>query len=147
MRTYQIRVDPAVTVGLRLQTGELALVWTTTPWTLPSNLLIMVHPDIDYVVVESDVTGITERFVLAEARLPAYAGYWAKSPHRPAAQGRGTARPDLHASVHLLPGPPGRSSVVEADFVTTTEGTGWCTTPAHSARRTSSSPMLSGSCR
>ncbi|HEX3198692.1 MAG TPA: hypothetical protein VHR39_14170 [Propionibacteriaceae bacterium] len=70
---YQIRVDPAVTVGLRLQTGELALVWTTTPWTLPSNLLIMVHPDIDYVVVESDVTGVTERYVLAEARLPAYA--------------------------------------------------------------------------
>jgi isoleucyl-tRNA synthetase len=71
---YQIRVDPSVTVGLRLQTGELALVWTTTPWTLPSNLLIMVHPEIDYVVVESDVTGVTERFVLAEARLGAYAG-------------------------------------------------------------------------
>ena len=32
---YQQRQDPAVTVGLRLETGELALVWTTTPWTLP----------------------------------------------------------------------------------------------------------------
>ena len=56
---YQNRQDPAVTVGCRLETGELALVWTTTPWTLPSNLAIMVGEDIDYVVVESDVTGTT----------------------------------------------------------------------------------------
>src|SRR6188472_1176743 len=59
---YQMRQDPAVTVGCRLETGEIALVWTTTPWTLPSNLLIMVGPDIEYVVVESDVTGTTERY-------------------------------------------------------------------------------------
>ncbi|MEO3935578.1 isoleucine--tRNA ligase [Dermatophilaceae bacterium Soc4.6] len=70
---YQQRPDPAVTVGLRLETGELALVWTTTPWTLPANLGIMVGPDIDYVVVESDVTGRTERYVIGAARLAAYA--------------------------------------------------------------------------
>lgn len=70
---YQNRQDPAVTVGLRLETGELALVWTTTPWTLPANLGIMVGPDIDYVVVESDVTGTTERYLIGEARLAAYA--------------------------------------------------------------------------
>jgi len=70
---YQNRQDPAVTVGLRLETGELALVWTTTPWTLPANLGIMVGPDIDYVVVESEVTGTTERYVIGEARLEAYA--------------------------------------------------------------------------
>ena len=70
---YQNRQDPAVTVGLRLETGELALVWTTTPWTLPANLGIMVGPDIDYVVVESDVTGTPERYVIGEARLAAYA--------------------------------------------------------------------------
>jgi len=69
---YQVRRDPAVTVGFRLETGELALIWTTTPWTLPSNLAIMVHPDVDYVVVESDFTGTTERYILAEARLDAY---------------------------------------------------------------------------
>src|SRR6478672_733269 len=67
---YQLRKDPAVTVGLRLETGELALVWTTTPWTLPSNLAMAVHRDVDYVVVESDVTGRPERYLLAEARLP-----------------------------------------------------------------------------
>src|SRR6476660_8852905 len=68
-----MRQDPAVTVGPRLETGELALVRTTTPWTLPANLGIMVGPDIDYVVVESDATGTTERYVVGEARLAAYA--------------------------------------------------------------------------
>ena len=77
---YQDRSDPAVTVGLRLETGELALIWTTTPWTLPSNLAIMVRPDIDYVVVESDVTGTAERYVLAEARVAAYARELSATP-------------------------------------------------------------------
>ena len=122
---YQIRVDPAVTVGLRLQTGELALVWTTTPWTLPSNLLIMVHPDIDYVVVESDVTGATERFVLAEARLPAYAQVLGEEAHIV----RRLKGAELLGLSYTPPfsyfqGHPGAHRVVEADFVTTTEGTG-----------------------
>ncbi len=59
---YQNRQDPAVTVGFRLNTGELALIWTTTPWTLPSNMGIAVGPDVEYVVVESSFTGQAERY-------------------------------------------------------------------------------------
>ena len=71
---YQMRQDPAVTVGFSITTpGELEgaklLIWTTTPWTLPSNLAVMVGSDIDYVVVEHE----GQRFVLADARLAAYA--------------------------------------------------------------------------
>src|SRR5215207_4805508 len=66
---YQQRVDPAVTVGLRLTSGPaegaLALIWTTTPWTLAANLAVMVGRDIDYVVVESDFTGTPQRYLLA----------------------------------------------------------------------------------
>ncbi|SDP14195.1 Isoleucyl-tRNA synthetase [Nakamurella panacisegetis] len=65
---YQSRQDPSVTVWVRLQTGERLLAWTTTPWTLPSNLAMAVGPDLDYVVVEFD----DERYILAEARLDAY---------------------------------------------------------------------------
>ena len=46
---YQQRQDPSVTVGARLETGELLLMWTTTPWTLPGNLAVAVGPAIDYV--------------------------------------------------------------------------------------------------
>ncbi|HEX7162939.1 MAG TPA: isoleucine--tRNA ligase [Trebonia sp.] len=66
---YTDRTDPSVTVRFKLETGEWILAWTTTPWTLPSNLAVAVGPDITYVTVE---TGDGERYILAEERLPAY---------------------------------------------------------------------------
>ncbi|MGH3277889.1 MAG: isoleucine--tRNA ligase [Trebonia sp.] len=66
---YTDRTDPSVTVKFKLATGEWILAWTTTPWTLPSNLAIAIGPDITYVTVE---TADGERYILAEERLPAY---------------------------------------------------------------------------
>lgn len=72
---YATRQDPAVTVGVRLETGELLLIWTTTPWTLPSNQAIAVGPDVEYVrLVPAAGTPLEgEVVVLAQARLAAYA--------------------------------------------------------------------------
>ncbi len=71
---YQSRQDPALTVGFKATDGPVAgaylLVWTTTPWTLPSNQAVAVNPEVTYVVVEGPDG---HRFVLAEARLAAYA--------------------------------------------------------------------------
>jgi isoleucyl-tRNA synthetase len=67
---YQDRTDPSVTVRFRLETGEWILAWTTTPWTLPSNLAVAVGRDIAYAVVEA---ADGERYILAENRLKAYA--------------------------------------------------------------------------
>jgi isoleucyl-tRNA synthetase len=66
---YQQRQDPSVTVWVELETGERLMAWTTTPWTLPTNSAMAVGVDLDYVVVEHE----GERYVLAEARLGAYA--------------------------------------------------------------------------
>ncbi|MDR0635976.1 MAG: isoleucine--tRNA ligase [Treponema sp.] len=44
------------------------LAWTTTPWTLPSNLALTLGPEIDYVLIQDG----DERYLLAEARLAAY---------------------------------------------------------------------------
>ena len=66
---YQDRTDPSVTVRFKLETGEWILAWTTTPWTLPSNLAVAVGPEITYAVVE---TPAKERYVLAKDRLKAY---------------------------------------------------------------------------
>ena len=133
-------------------TGELALVWTTTPWTLPSNLAIMVGPDIDYVVVESDVTG-THR-ALPPRRGPARGVRHASSgdddrrARRRAAQGRRPARAHLHAAVLLLPRPrarvPRRARPTSSPPRT---APGWCTPPAPSVRRTRSSPTARASSR
>jgi isoleucyl-tRNA synthetase len=79
---YASRQDPAVTVGFRLAgngnelDGSYLLIWTTTPWTLPSNQATAVHPDVDYVMVESG----GNRFLLAEARVPAYAKELGEEP-------------------------------------------------------------------
>ncbi len=47
--------------------GPLSVViWTTTPWTLPANLAVAVHPTFEYVIVEAKTSQGTERLVLAE---------------------------------------------------------------------------------
>jgi isoleucyl-tRNA synthetase len=73
-RNYQDVQDPAITVRVRLIDFEFentsALIWTTTPWTLPSNLAICAGPDIDYVAIKDAETH--EIFLMAQARVSAY---------------------------------------------------------------------------
>ena len=124
---YQMRQDPAVTVGYRLETGELALIWTTTPWTLPSNLAMAVHNDVDYVVVESSATGRSERYLLAEARLPAYARELGEdAPARIVRRCQGSELVGLRYTppFSYFLGHPNSHVVLHADYVTTADGTG-----------------------
>ncbi len=141
---YQVRRDPAVTLGLRITTGEgpldgaLLTVWTTTPWTLPSHLLVMVGEDIDYVVVESAASGRPEKYVFAEARLPAYVhDLWpGKDEDAIAARKDPSSKvlgrykgADLVGLEYTPPfsyfaGHERSFRVVPAEFVTTTDGTG-----------------------
>ena len=61
--------------------GELALVWTTTPWTLPSNLAAAVYPELDYVVVRPETGDFAgERLILAEAAVARYARELGEAP-------------------------------------------------------------------
>ncbi|MEV4707104.1 isoleucine--tRNA ligase [Actinoplanes sp. NPDC049316] len=66
---YRDRTDPALTVTFRLDSGEDIAVWTTTPWTLPSNLALAVGPDIEYAVLEKD----GRKLILGAGRVAAYA--------------------------------------------------------------------------
>ncbi|MDN5916961.1 MAG: isoleucine--tRNA ligase [Pseudonocardia sp.] len=125
---YLDRQDPAVTVGLRLSApdradldGALALVWTTTPWTLPSNLAVAVHPDVDYVVVEAR----GERWVLAEARLAAYARELGEQPRVVARMvGRDLLDTAYTPPFDFFLGRANAHVVLSADYVTTEDGTG-----------------------
>lgn len=69
---YRDVVDQAVTVKFRIigQTSTFFLAWTTTPWTLPSNLALALGRGIDYVKVLDKESG--ESYILGEARLGAY---------------------------------------------------------------------------
>ncbi|MEU0531098.1 isoleucine--tRNA ligase [Amycolatopsis tolypomycina] len=124
---YRNRQDPAVTVGFRLEgngnelDGAYLLIWTTTPWTLPSNLATAVHPDVQYVVVEHD----GKRFVLAEARVAAYAREFGEEPtvvaHYTGAQLLGTR---YAPPFPYFTGTENAHQVLAADYVTTDDGTG-----------------------
>ena len=69
---YDTAEDPSVFVRFPLaeDPGTSLLVWTTTPWTLPGNAAVAVHPDLDYVIVEVDLAeGGTEKLILAQPLL------------------------------------------------------------------------------
>ena len=66
---YRDRQDPALTVSFQLETGEKILAWTTTPWTLPSNLALAVGPDVDYAVMAHPDGN---KYILAAARVGSY---------------------------------------------------------------------------
>lgn len=124
---YQPRQDPAVTVGLRLDTGELVLIWTTTPWTLPSNLALAVGSDIDYVkVVPGESAALAgETVVLAASRVDAYRRELGED-----AQVVTTFKgSELVGHRYVPPFPyfreqPNAHRILAADFVTTDDGTG-----------------------
>ena len=65
---YRDKTDNAITIMFTLSNGQKILVWTTTPWTLPSNLMLAVGKDIDYAVMNED----GQDYIIAEARLGAY---------------------------------------------------------------------------
>lgn len=87
--SYKMRQDPTLTVtfpitgvvdGASADTslvGAYALAWTTTPWTLPSNLALAVNPGVNYVEVKVGEDGAEsirgQRVLLAEALMGAYA--------------------------------------------------------------------------
>ena len=69
---YRDVTDPAVTIRFKVdgEDNSYFLAWTTTPWTLPSNLALAVGPDIDYVKVQDEEGG--EYYYLAEKLLNKY---------------------------------------------------------------------------
>lgn len=126
---YKKVAEETVFVKFSLISGDLdgatALVWTTTPWTLPSNVGLAVNPDVEYSLVELN----GERYLLASARLANVLGHDAE--HATLVRrylGRELAgvryRP-LYDYANVTPDERERGwRIVTADYVTTTDGTG-----------------------
>jgi len=64
-QNYKEVDDPSIFITFPLKNDKQVklLAWTTTPWTLPSNLALAVHPDFIYVKVKDDKKG--DVFILA----------------------------------------------------------------------------------
>ncbi|MET0297684.1 MAG: isoleucine--tRNA ligase [Microbacterium sp.] len=155
---YKMRQDPSVTVtfplvGVKAEalglTGVRALAWTTTPWTLPTNLALAVGPGIRYAVVPGGPAGAADvpvgddpegatahRYLLAEDLLGGYAkdlGYESADAAKAAVErtilGAELADVaydrlfDYYADVETW-GTRNAWRILVDDYVTTTDGTG-----------------------
>ncbi|HEX2026381.1 MAG TPA: isoleucine--tRNA ligase [Nitriliruptorales bacterium] len=117
--------DPSVFVRLPLTDGPLAergaslLVWTTTPWTLPSNAAVAIGPDIDYVLADGGEHG---PLVVAAERLQAALGETATALEHVAPGELVGAHYD--APFTLIDVDRDQRYVVASHVVTTSEGSG-----------------------
>ncbi|SDT67877.1 isoleucine--tRNA ligase [Actinoplanes derwentensis] len=120
---YRDRTDPALTVRFRLDTGEDIAVWTTTPWTLPSNLALAVGPDIEYAVM-SDESG--QKLIVGAGRVGAYAKELEGYEQVGTVQGSDLVGKRYTPLFGFLVEQAGENAfqVLGADFVTTEDGTG-----------------------
>jgi len=127
---YKDKESPAVFVKFPLADGagekaELAgasiVIWTTTPWTLPANLGLVMHPQLKYSVSEYQRDGKTERLLLMEDLVASFeqATGWKRTD--PGAQFDGRDLENLEAQHPFL---DRSSKVMLGDFVTTDTGTG-----------------------
>jgi isoleucyl-tRNA synthetase len=117
---YRDRQDPALTVQFQLDTGERMLAWTTTPWTLPSNLALAVAPEVDYAVMEEK--GV--RYILADARLPAYERELADAVRVATLKGSELVGRHYAPLFPYFADTPNAFQVLSGAFVTTEDGTG-----------------------
>jgi len=70
-QNYKDTQDPSVVVNCPLldEPDVYFVAWTTTPWTLPSNLALCVNPDMDYVKVQGKTKDNGRKYIMMEARL------------------------------------------------------------------------------
>jgi isoleucyl-tRNA synthetase len=140
---YEDHTSPSIYVEFPLATesaGELAvripalagrdvsvLIWTTTPWTIPSNLAIAFHPEFDYAAYDVDGRAV----IVAEALAPKVAAAGGKTFGPPLAQMKGEQLEQIRFQHPLY----ARTSLgVLGDYVTLEAGTGAVhTAPGHGA--------------
>lgn len=119
---YQDLKDPSVYVKFRILSGEFEgydfLVWTTTPWTLPSNAALGVNPDQSYSAI---ITSKGEKLILATQRLEVISDEYTVTKE---VVGSELVMTDYEQLIKYLK-PEGKAFFVTAgDFVTMEDGTG-----------------------
>ncbi len=125
---FLVPVAEAQKFGLPTDKPLYIVIWTTTPWTIPANLAIALHPEVDYVVADVGA----DRLIVAQALLGSVANA-AKLDPQPSVvlTVPGAKLEGLQARHPFI---DRASPVVLADYVTTDSGTGAVhTAPGHGA--------------
>jgi isoleucyl-tRNA synthetase len=105
--------------------GSHLVIWTTTPWTLPANLAIALHPEFDYLSgTFTHADGRSESFILAKSRVEAFSastGFKLDHATTTAFKGKDLVEAGAEAQHPFL---PRTSKVINTLFVTDDTGTG-----------------------
>ncbi len=128
---YREVEDPSITVRLKVtessgpaEPGDYLLIWTTTPWTMPSNLGVAVGPDIQYVRIDAPIDSYDGRYWIAADLVDSY---W-EAPPAPSAGAAGTELLGTRYSpvfdYFADKASEGAFVVVASDETSTGEGTG-----------------------
>ena len=122
---YDEATDPSVFVRMPLvdQPDVSLLIWTTTPWTLPGNVAVAVHPDVDYVIVQRSNDESKEKLVLAKSLVEKVFGD-EEVLVLETLKGKRLGGVKYHPLFTFLPPDKPAHYVVLGDFVTTEDGTG-----------------------
>ncbi|MBN2570973.1 MAG: isoleucine--tRNA ligase [Ignavibacteriales bacterium] len=121
---YKETKDPSVYVLMKLKKSKIAqdentffLVWTTTPWTLISNVALAVGAEIDYVKIKTD----DKYFILAESRLSVIINEYEIVERY---KGKNLADQEYEQLLNYLPVDKKGFYIIEGDFVSTEDGSG-----------------------
>lgn len=126
---YKDATDPSAFVRMPLvdDPSTSLLVWTTTPWTLPGNVAVAVHPDITYVVIKREIkNGViegTEKLILAESLVEKVFGE-EKVEIVDTMKGKQLKGKQYKPLYTFLPPDKPAHRIVFGDFVTVDDGTG-----------------------
>ena len=125
---FAVPAAEAAKFGLPTDKPLFIVIWTTTPWTIPANLAIALHPEVEYAVADLGA----ERIIVASALLGSVASAAKIEPQPSVVQTVVGAKLEKLAARH--PFIDRASPVVLADYVTTDSGTGAVhTAPGHGA--------------
>ncbi len=122
---YAQAEDPSLFVRMPLvdEPKTSLLVWTTTPWTLPGNVAVAVHPNVEYATVSYGEGVNEERLILAKALIPKIFGEKRVEVLK-TFKGKHLKNKRYHPLFTFLPAEKPAHYIVLADFVTTEDGTG-----------------------
>lgn len=125
---YKEKTSPAIYVKFALVNpppgceGASLVIWTTTPWTLPANLAIALHPEFNYTVgTFTHADGRSEQLILADSRIVAFETTTGFKLTATTAKLKGK---DLAGAEAQHPFLPRTSKVINTLFVTDDTGTG-----------------------
>ncbi|MBU0478241.1 isoleucine--tRNA ligase [bacterium] len=130
---YKDKTSPSIWVKFPIEnkSATYILIWTTTPWTIPANVAVAVHPGFKYAFVKTRIGGIEQVLIMAESRVSAVADTCFGNKYEILKVVKGE---DLGSMEYRHPFLDRIGKVVFADYVELNEGTGCVhTAPGHGA--------------